>query len=505
MAVLALASCAAAGNEKGTHAMVSLEVKPDHDEYIAGEEITIQVAIDNMGPDAVEIPDPEHYASTQPTYGIIGPSFPSGKLFSNRSLAEEQGTGAADIPEVAAVRIEAGGAWRGGFQLGPLLGQLLPGEYRLRSVLNWQAARAQSQDKRFRIKPAEIRSVAVGIGTRPLDSAEGNVVIFNGNAASTTLLAFGFNETRPDIGEITANAPIAQATIGANARDAATPWKNEPYYKDLVQWTVWREGREIKSISDAGGKPDSLTLPVDPVQIVHPPFKLHRRPIEVLVTGADKQLYLCTFPDFSERGRPGLSIAWHVPLPAAPAGITAALAPEGRNDAKHVAMAAKLEQGFEIWHAGYQGTGLPSPFRAVRVPQMRLVEAVPPAMMVGVDGTAHVTVMAIESDGSYAAVEVRFSGSGGPSGEPAVERLGSLPATVTGGTFLYVDKAGRLLRRDVAVNVAGHGVMRWRQSDGWKAKGMTLPDKMPVILVPGAAYSYVLGVNSGNGFFFEPL
>jgi len=92
--------------------------------------------------------------------------------------------------------------------------------------------------------------------------------------------------------------------------------------------------------------------------------------------------------------------------------------------------------------------------------------------------------------------------------------LGPLDQPVEGGAVLYVEKAGKLQRREIAILTPGQGrsagtgliLRRWMAASGtWKALAPHITPVDPVILVPGENFSYVLCFAPGQDFFFEPL
>jgi hypothetical protein len=514
----AMAALAVAGRVDPSHStqeapgMLTIRIAPERAEYLEQESIALSVEIENQGTESVEVPEPAFGSNSQPVYEITGPSFPKGNQFNNLSAA--RGRGEADsLAEPPIIKLPVGGKWSGGVLISQLLGELIPGEYSIRAAYSWQGKTAKSEEQRIRVKPVEPKSVHAGQGMRPLDRGEGRVVFLNRSDSSSSLVAFKFHETSPDIGEIAATSPIAQFTAGPQATDVGSPWTNGPFFEDLVQWTTWRDGRDIKAISDASTDALSLTLPADPLFLVRPPLKLKDRPIETLVVGGDRQLYLCTFPvDFDPKSPPKL--VWHSRLPAQPSAAVAALAPHG-NDSRHIAFVTANGPGVEIFHSSYRDSGSLAAFQSVHLPDVHLIANISPALMIDSSGAAHVTVIVSSKDGkSYSAVEAQFKNSGAPVGEPGVLSLGSLDQPVEGGAVLYVEKAGKLQKREIAIltpdpgRSAGSGLIlrRWMPASGaWKVFAPHVTPVDPVILVPGQNYSYVLCYAQGQGFFFESL
>jgi hypothetical protein len=484
--------------------MLAIRIAPEQDEYLEDESIALSLEIENEGQEPVQVFEPAFGSNPQPVYEITGPSFPDTKRFNKLSSAGER-----ELAEPAVVTIPPGGTWRGSELVSQLVGPLQPGEYRLAATYSWQGKTAKSEERRIRVKATEFSSIHAAQGLRALGRGEGRVVFLSPSAGSASLAAFAFHETRPDKGEIEANPPIVQFKAGPQATEVGSAWSNSPIFKELVQWTVWREGRTIKAVSDASTEALFLNLPAEPSFLVRPPLKVKDKPVEVLAVGSDQQLSLSSFPvNFDPKATPKL--VWQPRLPAKPVAAVAALGPQG-NDSRHIAFVASTGQSVEVFHSSYREGGPLAPFQSIRVPDVQLVPNISPAMMVDSGGSTRVTVIVSSRDGkSYSAVESQFRNSGAPADGPNILSLGSLDQPVTGGAVLYAERAGTLQRRDIAVLTANPGtgpvLRRWlTASGGWKTFGPNLTPVEPVILVPGENYAYVLCFASGRGFYFEPL
>lgn len=476
--------------------MLSLNIEPDKSEYILQESINLELQIANDGPEAVELPDPQHIASAEPSYGIMGPAFPEGKLFSNLSLTRDRKDPGGFPAEVPAIRIEPGATWSGSLPLSMLLDVSMPGEYRIRSVLNWQGGQARSQDRAVRVNAAAPQSIHLGTGTRPWESGEGRLVFVQKGAQASALYAAIFREDRPDIGEMDLKAPVRQRELGASATDVGSPWRNSPFFSEFIQWTTWREGREIKAIHDATQTPKSVSAPVDLRYLVSPPLKTKGGPVEVLAVGADDQLYLASFPgDLKSDTTP--RIAWSARMPARPAAMVAALGPEKQGSERHVAGVSESAEGLQIFHAEYRGDRKLGDWGSAAVKGYRLMKEARPALFVDAEGKAAVTVLAVDSSGGAAAIEARFSGAGALVGEPAAVRLGQ--ASPEAGAVLYLENG----QREIVV-IDGGSVMRFKDGQLARVSVQGTPTQ-PILLSPGKEFTYILYFDAKRGFYFEPL
>ncbi len=483
--------------------MLKYQIVPEREVYVSGEAVRFKLRIENAGPDPVPLPDPEDAYAPEPTYGLRGPTYPGGTAYTRLSLFKERNPG-IDPPasremvippgEVREIVVPAAASAR-----------LSPGEYELFSALGYQGTKTSAASKKFRVAPAQPVSVHLGLGERPLNNGEGRLVFLQRQGESTVLYAARFRESRADIGEMNIDAPIAQMTLGVNATDVATQWRNSPFFIEYVQWTVWREGRQIGIGSDADTQPEFLTLAADPLFLVRPPLKARTGPTEILVVTAGNTLDLCQFPDYSRKPRPASSVSWSIPLPARPVAGVAAIGPEKEGGTRHVALLVDSPHGLEILHTAFSAAAKPPGLRSISVAGHHIVPNASPTMIVDKDGRTHVSLLATSDGGpALVAVEAVFERDGSPVGKPAVLELGPAGGKVTGGAILYVGKEGTTLRRNMVVAVEGRGILQPRG-------GALVPVSVqgstpnPVILAPGAQFTYILYFSPERGFYFEPL
>ncbi len=194
----------------------------------------------------------------------------------------------------------------------------------------------------------------MGLGIWPLGAGEGDGAFIHRGAGEAPSLrySFSFIETRPDIGETKIRGPILRTSVDANATDVGVPWRNTPFYDELIQWIVWREGRAVMAISNTGQRA-SLELPEEPATLVMPPLKTKGGPVEVLaLSNTKKELTLVRFTPA------GLAqLGWSAPLPAVPSVVTTALGPVGLGSERHVGFAAPSGNGIELFHGRFTETG----------------------------------------------------------------------------------------------------------------------------------------------------
>ncbi|HTX39055.1 MAG TPA: hypothetical protein VME43_28720 [Bryobacteraceae bacterium] len=491
----------------GPEPMLSYEAIPDKTDYLPGERIGLKLRIANSGPEAVELPDPQHPAADQPTIALIGPAFPQGRMFNNlMALREASGNPLLAPPPPPRVRIEPGATWEGFAPITPVVQVPDPGEYRIRTLLAYQGAQATSKEARFQVHPMAPSSVHLGLGVRPFEAATGEVVFIQHGEHSAGVYSLRFDETRPDISEMDTEKPIHRATAGADATDVAAPWRNAPYFNELLQWIVWREGRSIKALSSVMSQPLSLDLPMAPAYLVQPPLKTTGGPVEVLAVSHDRrEISLVEFSSGPAGQDPAARVAWTERLPAEPAAITATLAPVSRGSTRHVAFTVQHPWGFEIFHSRYTEAGRLEPFQSVRVEKARLLGDAPPALFAGDSGPSMVGVLAVPDNRTHACtlVEAEFDDSGKPVGPLGLTAF-TLEARPTAGAVLYSQNGAGPVRLDVVIAAEGEGLLHMNRGHLVPVSVQGTPTR-PILLAPGAQSTFVLYSDPKRGLYFEAL
>ena len=345
----------------------------------------------------------------------------------------------------------------------------------------------------------------IGLGTRPFGSAMGQVVSIQREQSASAIYSFDFREN-PEISEMSPEKPIRRSPAAANATDVVAPWRNTPFFDELLQWIVWREGRSIKALSSVMSAPLSTDLSAEPAYLVHPPLKTKEGPVEVLAVSHDRtEISLVEFSSSAVGENPSARMLWKNRLPAAPEAITAALASVSQQGARHVAFAAQRPSGFEIFHARYTANGLDA-FHSVHVAKGRLLPQVSPSLFIDDAGLVKFGILAAPDEHAHTCtfVEAEFDISGKSVGDPKLTSfdVAGPPAT---GAVLYSQNQGQPMRRDAVVAVKDHGIVHLdREGHMSPALVQGIP-VAPIQLAPGQHSTYVLYVNPQGRLYFEPL
>lgn len=475
--------------------MIAYEIEPTQPDYLLQEDIDLTLRISNRDSRPVEVPDPSRAANSQPVFGIIGPPYPQGLVFSNWSVASP----GEPAPPVVEMTIAPGATWEGQVSLSAMVNVAAAGDYRVSSALAFQGGNVRAPERSFRVSQPDPISVHIGQGVRPFDVAQGQIVFLQREAKSTAVYSIRFDESDPSNSEIELQPVLRRSTAAANATDISSPWRNTPFFDEMLQWIVWREGRSLKALNDAETKPVSFDLPIEPAYLVRPPLKTNGGPVEVTAVSADRRKLLMVSIPSQLPSKPNL--AWQVDLPAAPDSIAAALGPRDQGNLRHLAFSVRHAKGFDVYHATYREGTAPGPFESVRVDSGRLRENVPVALAVTGDGAAHVAFLSAgDRPEESALVEVVF---GKTPGTPLLTPLPVLEKEPADGAIFYVERGGEIIRRDV---VLSNGSEAWSLGkSGGFVKVKPRPFLKPLALAAGKDLTYLLYCERSQGFQFQPF
>lgn len=488
----------------GATNMVHYELTLARNSFFPGEEVQVRVKITNQQTVPIQLPDPNARGSTQPVHTMSGPGYPDGILFGNIALLKEPAEKASAIQKM--ITLAPGASWNGVVALDAIVNLSTPGQYRLHSSLNWQDLKAESSDITFSVRPLTLRSVHLGLGLRPFDNGEGEGAFLNAVDGSNHLYTFSVREMQPSIGEASLGKPIHRLAVGPDATEVAVPWRNSPFFNELLRYVLWREDQTIKMISSTSRTPFSFAPPAGISRLVRPPLKVTGGPVEVAAISADaRSLQWIRFDATSGVG----SVGWTIPLPAAPHGITAALGPEAGGSKRHLAFTSLAGEAIDLYYVQFSETGPPEPFQSARVDGWRLLEGASPAILAEADGTVLIIVpVSGKRDGKVvcATVEVQISPPDGRvQGDPLLTQLGVLSSRPVTGAAMLVDKDGRVTRREVVISFERGPLLKFNGRDRLVPVSVPGTPTVPILMAPGKNVTYILYIDPERGLVVEPL
>lgn len=484
--------------------MIELEITPEHDAFIQGEDVAIWVRISNTGKTPVEFPDPELALAPQPVFSLRAPESSEPVSF---AVGSDVGTEKITLPKDAAkVTIEPSGSWEGVVELNTLADLSQPGTYQLSATFEWENAKAASETERFTIEPQRLSSVHLGFGQRPTGSGEGEIAVIHRGDQAACVYSTRFMEVRPSIAEAIVDPLTRRADVGADASSIAVPRRNTPFFDEMLQWLVWQEGDELRALSTLAEEPLSFKLPKSDYRCVLPPLKVFEGPLDVFVAdSAAKTVALMRFA--IEGGNAEGGVLWEKELPKTPTVISAALGPEGSGSERHIVFVADDDDGLSIYHARCEAEAAPEEFKSVRVDDVHLLGSCAPAVYVESDGSTIVGLLAVARDSAYSGsyIEAKFAGDGTPGAYPGIAQLGYLPGTPQGAAVLLTDDNGEVVRRDAVVDFGESGIFKMGPEGGLTPVATQGMPTTPILLAPGKNTAYILYTDPERGLYLEPI
>jgi hypothetical protein len=495
-------------SKQGTKSMIILKVFPERQNYIIGEEIQLVIQISNKYTHSIEMPDPTKLSSSQPEYTITGPAYPSGKTFSLSSLSLEKGGIKNDLSSIPTIKIEQDSTWEEILPLSSLISFALPGKYKISSSIKFDTITAESPEFTFNISVLDLQTVNLGLGTRSLEEGEGEGAFIQKTTDAADLYSFVFKEARPDIGETEIISLVNRCAVGPDAKDIIVPWRNAPFFNEMVRWIIWRDGLALKAINSIILEPVSIALQEEPAYLVKPALKTTDGKVEVLIVSKDqKEISLVRInDDDNDTGKSG-ELIWKIPLPDKPTEISCALASPSLNDARHIAFVVHRANEIEIFYTLYYEASSPPPFRSVKLENTKMLVNAPLTIFVDGEGKVFVSVIVVTDEKSHtcALAEAEIDRDGKSTRKIKLMNIGSLPDVLTGGSILYVEKEGELERRDIVIATESQGLYWSNGVSELRPVSVSGSPTNPILLCPGKDVSYILYAEPNRGLYFEPL
>jgi hypothetical protein len=479
--------------------MIGYKISPAKDHFAPLEPVRLVLRIRNGESHAVDLPNPAGM-NEQPSFRIGGPGPEQVRSVTAADLSRN--TFSLERPPDR-IRVEAGSDWNGEVVLGPRQGIGGPGTYVVSSGLLKDGLELESAEVRFEVDPLTPVEFGIGFGVNPMGPAEGEITFLHRTGAAAYLYGSSFQETSPSISEAEVGEPSLRTEMGPDAGDTGLPQRNGPYFDEIDQWTVWREGREVVALSSLG-EGRRIQLPATPARLAIPPLKPAGGPLEVLAVSAGRpEVTLLLFP---QRRGSATEIAWTLPLPAPPDNITASSGPASAGSDGHVGVISAGEDGVQVSHVRYRGTVPPEAFNTVLVPGCRPLAGAAMAVHGYADGSARIGTF-VQSKGSTqlaAFVEVVFPP--GTRGSIDVRKpLGRLAEEPSGGAVLFWEPhGGGPLRTDAVLAIPGSGLMKLADGSLRPLAVQGTPSD-PMLLTPGYDRTYIVFLNDMRLPRLEPI
>jgi hypothetical protein len=462
--------------------MIAYELRPQSPDRLLGESVVMDCRIVNREPRSVILPDPSA-ANRQVMFGISGPQYPHGRMFSHAGWIRS-GDPVPQASDPPVIQVGPGETWEKSFPLQPLAGIGDPGTYRLVSRIEWRDLKITSAAVEIRFERLSPVAWHAGMGA---PSSAGEILVLHRGEGSRRLYRSRFQETRADVGDLEIEAFGSPIPVGPDAAEAMCPARDCPYFAEMCRWFVWRENVQLFAISTVSLAPRSLLLDRQPAFLVRPPLQPRGCAIEVLAVYAEgpRMQMLQIGGSLTATGK----AMWDSQLPALPRSAAAALATAAQGGHRHVAFAVERDNGIDVFHTRYGPGAPPDAFQTCRLDRAQLLADGPPAIAIEANGAARVACLVLPEaeHGDAGIAEACFPPAG--AGPVAVTLLGPLPAQPQSASITWV---GSPHREPVAAVVLPDRRVYWTVAKRWQPRiDPGEPDLLPLIL-PGEQFTYLV-------------
>ena len=499
----ALTSCGPTPT-KGTRGMIEYQAQPTRTHYSFGEEIEVRLVIRNQTGNAVKFADPSIEDSASPVFLLQGPGLgEKGVWLTASRKLDAPPSDTPPGPGSGLVEVEPGSTWSSIFSLSRVVRLDQAGKFRMRSRISVVPGAALSaQEATFELGPSLITSAHLGLGTRPLGSGEGRGAFLQ----KSGVFAFNFQEIRAGIGEASVSRPVHRCAAGESATDVSVPWKNSAMFDEMVDWILWREGRQVKLLSTVSSVPVSVDAPFELAHLIQPSLKESDGPLDSLALSADGIEIALLRVMAKGAEQPKTEWAWRAKLPARPLEIGAALGPKSTGNKRYVAMLSGTTGKYQVAYASFGTTGPLGEFHSAPLDEIGDMSPVAGALAVAEDVKGLVRVISLfhQSNRKEIALVETVFGSGM---KPVVKKLqGSWQkGDVKSGVLLaIVDPAGMLARVEGLVVLGDGALLRLHMASGVatpSAIGGTLTN--PILVAPGETGFYAIFHDPSRGLYAE--
>lgn len=451
-------------------------------EFLAGEDIELQVSLRNSGNAPVAVPNPFHATNWQPTYTVKGPGHPAGTTFSFRSAVMKSAAPQGDESTAVVLQLAPGEQIEEGVPLHRWIDLTVPGAYSVSARLKWRGIDASSAPVTLTIEqpnPGNAHFVRDQDGSRALwlQRRERGAALYN--------QAFAKLEPAPGVVRTEVLAPLAETVDGAS-----TPFSTAVRLTTAELMNSWVGYRVPAGMVAIGVGANPIQYPLgDGDRIVQDPFLVSSGEMDVPILGPDR-LALVRFPKPDAGGAP--RELWSAKVRDPPLEATAAERID-RAGGRRVAFTSASQGGVHLWllDAAADKATVTGP---VRAGEARPLPGARPAIRIEPDGAVRAIVLyqrTARRPGTAPTellmmLDARFRPDGAPAGAPTLTDLGEPPAAITAGAVAFLDSGEPIWAAQLATGELWHS---YAARHPQKLPGAVVA---PLELLPRARDGYVL-------------
>jgi hypothetical protein len=435
---------------------VEIHIQTPESTVVQGEALRVDLTLRNTSAETLSLPALDDANAPQPVFVLSGPSFPKPLRFrwhGGPGLSDD--THAHGHPARAAalldperfVSLAAGETLSTTLHLPVTLPLVNAGTHQLQAVYTGQGRSATSNSVALKVEAPTVPWFRV-VGRTPLIHGVGIQVL---SLQGRTLYLAGFEEQRPDLGEVRFMGLSRLTEMDEGATDVLAPWCQTAQPGLVGPRFAWRTGNTV-TVAGYQKRPQRLVLGYTP-RMHGPSLMADNGAIEILVSDeAGLRLSLLRFPHVGYDEAPGPpAVAWSVDLTEPLLDATASINPAGQRRAvlRHAGGVRLLAWGPE---------GGPQLAPLVAVPG-RPLAGVAPALHVTQAGVVRATVLSTEEDGGrkLGLTELTWQGAAPPQLRTEPPLL--LPSPVRSGTVAYSMRSVEKPRRDWVLVLESHRVL----------------------------------------------
>lgn len=496
---------------------IDLRLTAPRPTYAVSEDVVLGLEIENRGPTAVKVPDPETNANWQPTYELRGPGPQDVARFDFRTVVRGKSPVPLAPADASLIEIPPGATHTASLYLSGMVPLKRVGDYSLSTRLVWDGIDVTSAPLAFSIEPLRARAFTAALCLRQDGKPEIYTAWLHDGRDGTTLFQSAFGEDRPDLGEMGRRSIARICAPAPTASEVWIPSAAHSRLEDLVGWVFWREGGDLCGQATMSRGQLRMALPFEPVIWAYPPLESRSHTVDFFVIGGEqaRTLAMLRVVHGGLVKPPQGSVVWTVDLPEPVIGIAVAGQPKAHERIRHLALISGSASGngsvsgnpeqVTVRHAIVDGTNRPSRMTDVTLDEWTVHPGTPPAILAHDRGGARISVLlASPNDPARCRLTELLFGPPHPSEPSAASTNVHLPVVPTEGQIRYYrHPVSGAFRRDWALR--GTDGATYSRGPGGFPAAVRLPtnDPPPLSLIALASFSYLLERSPEGAFRYE--
>jgi hypothetical protein len=364
--------------------------------YILGEDIRLDLSIENHGTAPVTVPDPEANINWQPAHTLLGPGGHAASFDLHRVVRGEPQV-LLTLADAALITIAPGAAWTGSLALSDLVPVAQPGAYSFCSRLTWGQIDVQAPAAAFVVEPLRVVSANVGLALPPTSAPEIFATWLHEHDGKAAIFQAQFFEKRPDLGETVRRGVIRLAEPPIGAADVLSPSAGHSRFDDLFGWIAWREGGDLVVLPSTGVGTGRIALGFEPALVLRPALATGSHQLDIFVIGGGA-LHFVRFEDQGYGAPPAGSVLWSVPLPSSVVAAAVVAQPGAEDHVRHLVLVSTSSDGAVLLHAAVNGTRAPTGFSEAVIGDYVPTSDAPPGLLAQAKGGVRASVLMASSD-----------------------------------------------------------------------------------------------------------